>query len=494
MKLITSYRVTVLLLITVSCPACKRSGIPAGVLYACRTPLIEPDYSGVTIPSNIAPMNFAVLEKDRTFRIRIKSTASGNMFLRSAGNVVSFPGKFWKEMLSENQGGKIEIEVYSRDSKGRIIKFDPIVMHISKEPADPYLCYRLLFPGYESWGEMKIVQRSVSGFSESSVVENQLLKDNCVNCHTFLNNDPGRFLLHVRGSLAGTYMVNDTEISRIQLNTEQMPGNAVYPSWHPSGKYLVFSSNRIVQSVHMGGCEENTEIYDFASMLVLYDPDKKEISPLEEQDSIKYMETFPCWSPAGDRLYYCRTRQVSEFFDFREVRYDLVRRSFDIPTGRFGKTEVVYNASENGKSVSLPSISPDGRFLIFTLHDYGSFPVWHKEADLYLLDLESGKAQRMELNSDETESYHSWSSNGKWLVFSSKREDGLTSRPYFAYFGSPENIGKPFVLPQKDPGLYKKMVKTFNRPEFLTGKIKAGPRDFARASGKQPVKAAWKLR
>lgn len=485
---------TVLLLTAVLCVACNSHGIPADSISAGRPPLAEPDYSGVTIPANIAPMNFAVHGEGRILKISIKSTSGGEIFLRPHGDVINFPEKLWRKLLAMNQGGKIEIEVYTRDKMGRIHKFDPVVMHISGEPADPYLCYRLMFPGYESWGEMKIVQRSVSDFRESSIAENQLLNDNCINCHTFLNNDPGRFLMHVRGSVAGTYMVNDTGISRMQLNTEQMPGNAVYPSWHPSGKYLVFSSNRIVQSVSMGGSEKFTEVYDLASILVLYDPVKKEISPLESEDSIKYMDTFPCWSPAGDWLYYCRTRFKDEFFDFKEVRYNLVRRSFDISSGIFGKTESVYNAAENGKSVSLPSISPDGRFLVFTLHDYGSFPVWHKEADLYLLDLESGKSQRMDLNSNETESYHSWSSNGKWLVFSSKRGDGLTSRPYFAYFGSPERIGKPFVLPQRDPGLYKRMVKTFNRPEFVKGKIKAGPRDFARASEMQPVKALWILR
>jgi len=97
----------------------------------------------------------------------------------------------------------------------------------------------------------------------------------------------------------------------------------------------------------------------------------------------------------------------------------------------------------------------------------------------------------MSLNSSETESYHSWSSNSRWLVFSSKRGDGLTARPYFAYFGSPDNVGKPFVLPQKDPALYKRMAKTFNRPEFVTGKINIDPRDFARASKKEPLKAKW---
>jgi hypothetical protein len=97
----------------------------------------------------------------------------------------------------------------------------------------------------------------------------------------------------------------------------------------------------------------------------------------------------------------------------------------------------------------------------------------------------------MSLNSDESESHHAWSSNGRWIVFSSKRGDGLTARPFLAYFGADGHTGKPFVLPQKDPTLYLKLDKTFNRPEFVKGKIKVGPRDFYRASGKDPVKAIW---
>ncbi len=108
-----------------------------------------------------------------------------------------------------------------------------------------------------------------------------------------------------------------------------------------------------------------------------------------------------------------------------------------------------------------------------------------------MLDLLNGKVNRMTVNSDESESYHSWSSNGKWFVFSSKRDDGLTARPYLAYFGSPDNIGKPFVLPQKDPALYKRLAKTFNRPEFVTGKIVVRPRDFARGSRKEPLNTIW---
>jgi dipeptidyl aminopeptidase/acylaminoacyl peptidase len=153
------------------------------------------------------------------------------------------------------------------------------------------------------------------------------------------------------------------------------------------------------------------------------------------------------------------------------------------------ETEIVFNESEIKKSASFPRISPDGKYLVFTLADYGTFPIWHKEADLYSINLTSGLTGKMNINSNETESYHSWSSNGKWLVFSSKRQDGRSARPYFAHIDSLGNQGKEFVLPQKDPSLYSRMLESFNIPELVNGRIKVKPRDFARATRQAALKA-----
>ena len=455
-----------------------------------REPVIEPDYSGVTIPNNIAPMNFTISENAEFFRIIARSPNGTRLIVKSSDGIVRFPVKSWKMLLEGSQGGKIEIEVISEDNRGKGNKYDPFFMNIASEPVDPYLCYRLLYPGYKYWVELKIVQRSTEDFEEESLFENQLLEDNCVNCHSFKQNSPERFLLHVRGSLDGTYFVDGEKVTRTTLKTQNMPANAVYPAWHPTGRYVAFSSNKTGQSYHMRP-EKNIEVTDQFSSLVIYDTGKNEIFACLQDDTVKYMETFPYWSPDGEYLYYCRTRQVKVGNDYMQVKYDLVRKSFDQVSGVFGNAEIVFNALAINKSVSFPAISPDGQYLVFTLHDYGTFSIWHKEADLYLLNLQNGKVDKMSLNSNETESWHSWSSNGRWLVFSSKRGDGLTARPYFAYFGSPDNVGKPFVLPQKDPTLYKRMEETFNRPEFVSGKINVGPRDFARASKEEPLKATW---
>src|SRR5665647_1707249 len=83
---------------------------------------------------------------------------------------------------------------------------------------------------------------------------------------------------------------------------------------------------------------------------------------------------------------------------------------------------------------------------------YSSFPGTQPESDLYLMDLRTKKYQRLDaVNSNRSECWHSWSSNGRWFVFSSKRRDGLLTRPYFSYFDSQGQAHKPFLLPQKDP-------------------------------------------
>lgn len=460
---------------------------PEKITEIDREPVIEPDYSGVTIPPNIAPMNFMIREDGKFFSLYIKSSNGYEKKIRSKDGTVQFPSATWKKILKKAGSGTISVEVTAGMNKVEGNRYRAFKLHVAGDPVDPWICYRLLYPGYEAYLQIKIIQRSTESFREKSLVENQLLNSNCVNCHSFCLNDPEKFFVHVRGSVGGTYFAEGKKVVRRNLKTSEMKYGAVYPSWHPGGKLVAFSSNSIVQSFHASQ-EYNIEVTDLASSLVVYNLEKNEMSKVPDDDSTVYMETFPEWSPDGRYLYYCRAKKTNDTSDFARIKYNLVRKPFDQETFKFGKAEILFNADSIDKSVSFPKVSPDGHYLVFTLHNNGNFSIWHKEADLYLLDIRTGKISHPDINSDQTESYHSWSSNSKWLVFSSKRGDGLTARPYFSYLGPDGNFAKPFVLPQKDPGLYRRLVKTFNKPELVTGKIGLNPRDFERASKKEAVK------
>jgi hypothetical protein len=141
--------ILVLMVIMVMQAGCK-SGNFDKPSESGREPVIEPDYSGVTIPPNIAPLNFLILEKGKNFRITATSQNGTTITLESADGAVLFPVKSWKSLLSGSSGGKIELEIIADEGGKAVQRYNPVHLNVASEPIDPYLCYRLLYPGYRS--------------------------------------------------------------------------------------------------------------------------------------------------------------------------------------------------------------------------------------------------------------------------------------------------------------------------------------------------------
>ena len=168
--------------------------------------------------------------------------------------------------------------------------------------------------------------------------------------------------------------------------------------------------------------------------------------------------------------------------NYSQVHYSLCRIAFDAERGGFGNiVDTLYNAEQTGRSVSFPRVSPDGRIVVFVLSNYGNFSIWHSDAALYSMSLDGERKLKIldEINSSDVESYHSWSKNGRWMVFSSRRDDGLYTRPYFAYYDEEGKWYKPFMLPQKSPSqFYKRLDMSYNVPEFMDGPSEFSMRDI----------------
>lgn len=455
-----------------------------------RIPVLEPDYSNTIIPPNIAPMNFMIKEVGSGYSANFLIGSETILKISSKNGKIQIPERKWREMLMNNKGKDLKVDIYLQDNNGQWSKFQTITNKIATAPIDKFVFYRILYPGYESYAELSIKERNLENFSERSLIENSVVDENCVNCHSFNNRKTDDFLFHMRGSLGATYFYSGGEFKKVNLKTKEMKNGAVYPGWHPSGKFVAFSSNKITQRFHAAD-NKKVEVTDLESSLVLYDVEKNEIMDIQLTNRDKFMDTYPEWSPDGLYIYFCRAAQIGEDYDYKEIKYNLCRASFNADKRTFGEVEMVFDAGQINKSVSFPKISPDGRFLIVTMADYGCFPIWHKEADLYSVDLVNFKTVRLDLNSEYTDSYHSWSSNGKWLIFSSKRGDGLTAKPYIAYIDKNGISDKPFILPQEDPEFYQRFLKSFNIPEFSTVEIKLNPGEIRKLAETEATPAKW---
>ena len=466
MKFNSTIFTTLLLTVCISLSGCSR------IRKAARTadvqPDIFPDYIGVTVPVNIAPLNFmmeGVEHIQAVFRIdgKEQTVVCGNE------GVVDIPLDEWRDMMSKAAGSKIDVEVSAwNDANPDGIRYKAFAINVSKDEIDPWIAYRLIEPGYEAWRYMGIYQRELSSYDEFEIVSNKTTKSACVNCHHFDNRSAKRMLFHARGKNGGTIFLENGKTHKVKPESK-----IVYPAWHPEGRYIAFSSNDTHQ-VFYGQGRQPIEVYDKSSDIVVYDTQENKVINDSRFIGEEYMETFPGWSPDGKSLYFCSGATKKMPAERKELHYSILRVGFDSNSGKLGEAiDTVYNARTQGGSASFPRVSPDGKYLLFTLSDFGTFPIWHNEADLKMIDLHTGTSVDIDVwnDNDNTESYHSWSNNGRWVMFSSRRLDGRYTRLFIAGLDKNGKPRKPFLLPQKDPRQNTLRLKSYNIPEFMDGKV-----------------------
>ena len=469
--------------------------IAVSLLYACsdrRAPItqyssidrpakVQPDYAGSVIPPNIAPLNFIIQQEGAGYFVRIYSEKGNPIEIFSKRPTIVIPKRPWHELLDLNRGRQLNVDVYvesgagASSSKGENIgwfRFQALTARIAPEDIDTFLVYRKIRPGHVTWRDMGIYQRNLSSFDESTILNNGYFKHGCVNCHTFCGNRAEKMLIGIRSAVYGSsaLLVEGDKVQKIGTKFG-------YTSWHPSGRVAAFSVNKVRQIFHSAASEVR-DVMDFDSVMAYYNVDSKTVKTTPNLARKDRLETYPNWSADGRYLYFCSAPMtwsdktvVPESYD--QIKYDLVRASYNIDRDQWGPLESVLLAEDTSLSILLPRISPDGRWLLFCMCDYGCFPVYRHSSDLYMMDLEAAKQtgdfayERLDINSSESESWHSFSSNSRWIVFSSKRGSGVFTRTYIAYVDKSGKVHKPIRLPQKDPAYYDSCLWTYSVPELV---------------------------
>ena len=436
---------------------------------------VFPDYRDVTIPVNIAPLQYHY-------------TAGGLMGAKTVfeceelrvtkrGRFVEWELEEWRSFVRECAGKSISVSATLRHWKGGKEKIS-FSIQVSPDSVDSYLTYRLIEPGYEVWHEVELRERCLENWDERCIATYANTSNACMNCHIHSGTRGDLSMFYLRGKGGGAILNSGGSLRKLRLRDSLMVSSTVYGEIHPEGRYGVFSSNIIHPLFHTRP-GARLEVYDSRSDLVVADLDKDSIlhSPIVERAD--RLETFPCWSADGRSIIFCKADTAS-YREVENIRYDLCRIGFDSSTGSFGPVvETLWDASLNEGSACHPKASPDGRWLVFTKADYGTFPIWHRECDLWILDLASGEARALEgANSPYSDSYHSWSSNGRWLLFASKREDGQYGRPYLCHIDDEGNASKAFVLPQKESDFYLRFFKSFNIPDLGSAPVPFGYEDI----------------
>ena len=439
---------------------------PEHVSKVNQLPDIYPDYIGVTIPADIAPLNFNLADEDIDCMDVVARGSKGGE-LHTNGDWADFDIADWQALTQQNRGGKITLTVCV-EKDGQWTQYNDFDIYVSKDNLDEWgLTYRRIKPGYEVGGDIGIYQRNLSNFDETAILAETVVPGRCFNCHTANRTNPNRITLQMRGEGGGTMIQKDGKQAWVETKTDSTKAAGSYSYWHPQGDYVAMAVNSVHQSFFTG-TGQRIEVYHKFSNVEVLDTRTNELilSPLLQTEDL---EIFPAFSHDGKWLYYSTSKPCKVPAEYEKVKCSICRIGFDAEKGQFGlQVDTLLNGPAADKSYVLARPSYDGRWLMYCVSSRGNFSVSQDDADLWLMDLKTGRTRALtEVNSQQCEAYHNWSDNSRWFVFSSKREDGMYTKLYLACIDEQGRVSKPFLLPQRNPRkYYQELMDAYNVPDF----------------------------
>jgi tetratricopeptide (TPR) repeat protein/Tol biopolymer transport system component len=205
----------------------------------------------------------------------------------------------------------------------------------------------------------------------------------------------------------------------------------------PDGQHVVSTVNEEIYVANFVDYRFGQVFYPTRGVLAYYSRETGEQKLLPGADDPGYVHCNPVWSPDGKYLVFSRSKAREAYPKGRPMatyagdpnetpmQYDLYRIPFN--DGRGGVAEPIEGASMNGMSNTFPKVTPDGKWIVWTQCRNGQ--LMRPDGKLWIVPFEGGEPRLMTCNTDLMNSWHSFSPNGRWMVFSSK-----TNTPYTQMF------------------------------------------------------------
>ncbi|MBN2476254.1 MAG: tetratricopeptide repeat protein [Pirellulales bacterium] len=374
----------------------------------------------------------------------------------------------------------------------RVLSRGQTTMTTSKDPVGAPIFYRDV-PLMPSKGEKGIIQplakqaiplitwrlRDVAR-QQSRVV----LRDmpTCANCHSF--SADGRTLgMDVDGPEGDKGAYTIVPVSRRMAITPEtvitwnsFPGKPAggktigfMSQVSPDGQHVVTTVNEQIYVANFLQYEFLQVFYPTAGILAYYDCATEEMKPLPGADDPDYVHCSSAWSPDGQYIVFCRAKAIDPYPPGRAaaeyagdsaelpIQYDLYRIPFT--GGHGGRCEPIAGASNNGMSNTFPKVSPDGKYIVFVKCRNGQ--LMRPDGKLWIVPASGGEARPMRCNTRRMNSWHSFSPNGRWMVFSSKADTPYTQM-FLTHLDEHGNDSPAILVPRATAA-----NRAVNIPEFV---------------------------
>ena len=363
------------------------------------------------------------------------------------------PPEDWQNIKNRSLDHDAEVVILgiSPAEPPRILSQAKMSFRTSKDPVGAPLFYREVnLPFLEADKDPSRIRwrfGSIASAPPPVVLDNLPV---CGNCHSFSRDGKTLAMDVDYASRKGSYAITEVKEQMSlapediitwmdQENSEQTHG--LLSQISPDGRYVVSTVKDISIFVPMQSLAFSQLFFPVKGILCVFDRETGQFRNLPGADDPRFVQSNPSWSPDGKYIVFARATapdlrntkhqgyvwltpaESKEFISTGEpFLYDLYKIPFN--GGKGGTAEPVEGASHNGMSNYFARYSPDGRWIVFCRAK--SYMLLQPDSELYIIPAEGGDARRLRCNTSRMNSWHSWSPNGKWLVFASKAYSDYT--------------------------------------------------------------------
>lgn len=410
------------------------------------------------------------------------------------------PAKVWESLKENNKGisKQLKVKIWGI-LNDKIASQTYVGFFISPEPVEYPVLFRsvpLPFPTDKNINRISWLLGDFSSYKfPKKIISN---RSSCLNCHSA--SADGRFLglelnrarnddrsLFLFGELSKNTVFTNKNVFSWNKDLKNVSEKGKFGSsvstFSPDGRFVmssIRSNNFFIDYPH--GYENFSYFWPLNGILGYRSTSNEDdvIKTLPGADDENYIHITPEWAPNGKFIVFGRAKVRPELlraFSMDEKNAELVNTylgmdkkygikfdlyKIDFNNGKGGKAVPIKGASVNGRSNYYPKISPDGRWIVFTQSAYGFAN--RPDSDLYIVPVEGGEARKLECNGPTLDSWHSWSPNGKWLVYATKALGPYTN---LAITGiNPEGKSTPPLYLTK----WRENDKVINLPIFVKRK------------------------
>ena len=293
---------------------------------------------------------------------------------------------------------------------------------------------------------------SVSSYEEPPVVMKNLPV--CANCHCVskdgtlfgmdmdINNDKGAYVVKKIEENMGLNRDDFITWNDFQ-RSEGAQSMGLFSRISPDNKFILSTVKETSFFSMIPDINFSQFFFPIRGLIGCYSVEEDRVFSLPGADDPEYVQTCAEWSPDGKYVVFARAKTDQRleaiigdkgYFDPEpderimdlnkkyQIHFDLYRVAFRGGAG--GTPEPLAGASNNGMSNYFPRYSPDGKWIVFTQSPTGLAIQPHSK--LVIIPAKGGSARVMKCNMDIMNSWHSWSANSRWLVFSSKANTPFT--------------------------------------------------------------------